>query len=158
MFNMTDITVRTKHAIRWVIRVLSFTETLLGSVIDYAIAVLKRLVIDVIVKRAFAVRLITGVNVTCAFFIVCVVATWVWSVRMIASTALAIRIGVYSLVFWMCVAYLALIPRAMCHLKDTYRLVVSAKAIPNKCKPVSGVDIYRHLVSGERARESESKK
>ena len=156
MFNMPRFTVGKERAIRWVIRVLSFTGMLLGSVIDSAIAVLKWLVIEVIVKPAFAVRLRTFVNVTCTLLIACVVVTWVWSVRAIAVTALAICIGVYSLVFCLCVTCLLLIPRAMCHVTDAYGLAVSAKAIPRKCKPVSGFDIYRHLVSGGQTRESES--
>jgi len=156
MFNMTRFTVGTKRAIRWVIRVLSFTGMLLGSVIDYAIAILKWLVIDVIVKPAFAVRLRTFVYVSCSMLIACVVVTWVWSMRAIAVTALAIRIGVYSLVCCLCVTCLVLMPRAMCHVTDAYGLAVSAKAIPGKCRPVSGFDMYRNLISGGQTRESES--
>lgn len=156
MFNMPRFTVGTKRAIRWVIRVLSCTGMLPGFVVDCAIAVLKWLVVEVIVKPAFAVRPGTCVNVICTLLIACVVVTWVWSMRMIAATALAIRIGVYSLVFCLCVTCLVLMPRAMCHVRDAYGLAVSAKAIPGKCKPVSGFDIYRHLVSGGQTRESES--
>ncbi|NQV27699.1 MAG: hypothetical protein HQ518_25395 [Rhodopirellula sp.] len=156
MFNMPRFTVGTKRRIRWVISVLSFTGMFLGSVIDYAIVVLKWLVIDVIVKPAFAVRLRIFVNVACTLLIACVVVTWVWSVRAIAATALVIRIGVYSFVFCLCVTCLVLSPRAMCHVRNAYGLAVSAKARPSKCRPVSGFDIYRDLVSGGQTRESES--
>lgn len=155
MFNMTHLTVGTKHAIRWVIRVLSFTEMLLGSVIDYAIAFVKRMVGGVIFKRTFAVRLNTGANVIAAFLIACLIGTWVWGVRLML---LAIAVRRFVLLFALCVTFIGLIPRAMCHVTVAYGLVVSAKVTPNRCAPVSVFDIYRDFVASGQTRESGSKK
>lgn len=155
MFIMTSFTVRMKRAIRWVDRALSFTEKLLGLVFDCTIATAKRVADRVILNRAFAVRLTTGANAISALLIACAIAPWAWGLRLML---LAFTVRKFVLVFALSVAYVGLLPRAMCHVKAAFGLVASTEVTPNTCAPVSVVDMYRDFVADAQTRESESMK